>query len=592
MKINSLAIMNFKGIKSFQLELNGKNANIYGDNGTGKTTIYDAWLWLLFGKNSNDRKDFEVRPLDTDGNPINGLITSVDASLDIDGKTIALRKTTKEKRGTPKGLNSEVFLGMQSEYFINMVKVRKTDYDNFIKSITDEKLFKILANPIYFNEMITWSERRKILMDFTLDLNDSEIAKLDESLSPVAPLLENMSAENLKKELERRKKTLEQEALSIPVRIDEIKKTMERLKVNEPIDNLKQKLEALRKQKQEITSSIKNPNAEKLMALSNKVAQIQAERQSRINELKKGIRSIEEIEMEAEALKDKLSFLEKKIEQKRKEWLEIKKEKPEISDKCPCCGAKLSEDKIKKAFEEFNLKKAEKMEVVESEGKAYRVEYENLNKKMSALKNEIIKTGEIEKKIKSIISEPIPEEIEIQNIKKQMDDQNLKIDTSTIDVEIEQIEKKIALTNSSKEMNDRIRDLMEQEKAVKLEIADLTDTIDMLDGVTTKKIELMEQNINEKFEFVRFKLFKEKTKGTYEETCESTVDGVPYNNLNHGAKIYAGLDIIRTLSDKYGVSIPIFIDNRESVTTIPDMGDIQIINLIVQKGSNLKIDVG
>ena len=596
MKINSLTITNFKGISSLQLELNGRNANVYGDNGTGKTTIYDAWLWLLFGKDSNDRKNFEIRPLDENGNVIRNIETSVEAELEIEDKgqnkkVVSLKKTTKERRGTPKGMSLDVFMGMQNEYYINSVRVKKTDYDNFIKNMVDEKLFKILANPIYFNEMLTWSERRKILMNCALSLTDAEIAEADSELSSVAPLLKDINAEDLKREIERRKKALEEEALSIPVRIDEIKRTMEKLNVNEPIDHLKEKLANLKEQRQKILSNLKNPYAEKLTELSNKVARIKADKNARVNEMRKGIRNIEEIDAEIEAVKDRLSFLQKKMEQKRKEWLKVKKEKPDVSDKCPCCGAKLSEDKIKKAVEEFNLKKAEKLDVIESEGKAYKVEYEGLSKKMSALKNEIIKIKDVENKIKEIMSAPIPEEIELQNIKKQVETQKLDVDTTKIDAEIESVEKKIALISSINEMEKRIKDLMEQEKAIKLEIADLTDTIDLLEKVIAKKVEIMEERINEKFKIVRFKLFKEKTKGAYEETCEATVDGVPYSNLNHGAKIVAGLDIIRTLSDKYGINVPIFIDNRESVTDIPDMGDIQVINLIVRDGLKLRMEI-
>ena len=591
MKINTLRIENFKGIKSLVLNLNGNNANIYGDNGTGKTTIYDAWLWLLFGKDSNDRKDFEIRPLDADGSPIEGVVSVVEAQLDLEDRTITLRRETREKRGKPKGLDKEVFLGMQTDYFVNSVQVKKGEYDRTINEIADERLFKILANPLYFNEVLSWSERRKMLIDFAMSMTDREIAEADEELSEVADMLEGISAEDLKKDIERRIRELEKESLSIPVRIDEIKRTLDTLKSKGNLNDLSQELERLKNQREKIVSGTKNPYSEKIIELSNRVAKIQTERNEKINELRKGLRTVEEIEMEAEATQDRIAFLERKIEAKRKEWLNVKNEKPNIPNKCPCCGAPLPEEKRQKAVEEFNQKKAEKMEAIEMEGKTYRTELEGLRKKMVSLKNEMIKIKEVEQKIREILSEPIPEEVELRKLKEEMEKQSVKIDTSKLDIKIEELERKIAKIASTTDLEKRMDSLLQEEKAVKVEMAELKDTIELLDRVVAKKIEILEDTINSKFEKVRFKLFKEKTKGIFEETCETTVDGVPYRNLNHGTKVVAGLNIIKTLARKHSLSIPIFIDNRESVTAIPDMDTIQIINLIVKEKSPLKVEV-
>jgi len=96
-KLNKLKIENFKGLKIFEVELEGKNATIKAENGIGKTSIYDAFLYLLFSKDSTGRNDFELRPLDKRRKPIKGLTLSIEAELDFDGTVHTFRKEQLRK---------------------------------------------------------------------------------------------------------------------------------------------------------------------------------------------------------------------------------------------------------------------------------------------------------------------------------------------------------------------------------------------------------------------------------------------------------------------------------------------------------------
>jgi hypothetical protein len=79
---------------------------------------------------------------------------------------------------------------------------------------------------------------------------------------------------------------------------------------------------------------------------------------------------------------------------------------------------------------------------------------------------------------------------------------------------------------------------------------------------------------------VSFKLFEIQLNGNEKEVCETLYNGVPFNDLNNAGKIQAGLDIIKTLSAHHNLYLPIFIDNRESVTWLPSTNS-QLINLVV-----------
>ena len=96
-KISNLKLKNFKGIKNLEINFEGKNANIYGKNATGKTTVFDAFKWLFFDKDSSDRKDFNIKTLDENNKPIHFLEHEVEAILLIDGVDMTFKKMLKEK---------------------------------------------------------------------------------------------------------------------------------------------------------------------------------------------------------------------------------------------------------------------------------------------------------------------------------------------------------------------------------------------------------------------------------------------------------------------------------------------------------------
>ena len=102
----------------------------------------------------------------------------------------------------------------------------------------------------------------------------------------------------------------------------------------------------------------------------------------------------------------------------------------------------------------------------------------------------------------------------------------------------------------------------------------------MCERFTAIKSTMLEQSINANFKYVEFKLFNDLINGGVEETCEATVNGVPYGAINHAAKINAGLDIINALQAIYKVSAPIFIDNAEAVVDFLN-NDAQLIKLYV-----------
>jgi predicted ATP-dependent endonuclease of OLD family len=151
-KINKMFLRNFKGIQALEIYADGADLKIYGDNATGKTTVFDAFTWLLFGKDSLGRSDFGIRTQDINGNVIHNLEHSVECELSIDDTILTLKKVYAEKWTKKRGSAETEFSGHETKYFINEVPSLKKEYEQKIASLINEELFKIITNPLYFNE--------------------------------------------------------------------------------------------------------------------------------------------------------------------------------------------------------------------------------------------------------------------------------------------------------------------------------------------------------------------------------------------------------------------------------------------------------
>ena len=182
-------------------------------------------------------------------------------------------------------------------------------------------------------------------------------------------------------------------------------------------------------------------------------------------------------------------------------------------------------------------------------------------------------------------------EAQIEELSKETpDNTEAEARRDVIRDEISDIEAQIKAADNTK-VKERIAELEEEQKSIGQKIAEQEQMIDLTESFIRAKMNMISEKINEKFKVVRFSLFDIQINGGLKETCECTVNGVPYSSLNNGHRIIAGLDIIRSLSELYGVSAPVFIDNSEAISAgnFPDM-DTQIIHLIVTDDKELTVE--
>jgi hypothetical protein len=170
----------------------------------------------------------------------------------------------------------------------------------------------------------------------------------------------------------------------------------------------------------------------------------------------------------------------------------------------------------------------------------------------------------------------------------EVDTTELKAKKAAIVFEIDTIKTKLRNEEQIKAVNKRIIELKNEEITLAQQVSNVEKEEFFIENFNKLKINTLESRINEKFKFVKFKMFQTQINGGESECCDALIDGVPFSDANTAAKINAGLDIINTLCDFYDVTAPIFIDNRESIVKLIPC-ESQIVNLIVWEGSELNV---
>ncbi|EJD8497012.1 AAA family ATPase [Staphylococcus pseudintermedius] len=643
LRLNKLTIENFAGIKEQIFEFDGHNSKIYGANGSGKTTTATALQWLLFDKGlDGSTKSFNPVPVDINNHELYELIPTVEAEFTIDNHTLVLRKESRPKYTTNLKTNRKEYSRSRTKrQFINEEPVKISDYKSRIKDLIDEDVFKLITNPAAFNNL-DWKKRREILFEIADPIDDEDIIKSNDELSNLTDLLREHDIETKKKIVSDKIKQINKEIQDIPTRINQESKGLQEV---EPLNDseLKQiesEIESLKQQKIEVK------NGSKSIELKNKLAELEgelsrlksnhnfeidnkihvltnefnAEQSTVLNYTSKIRVHKQEIEHEEKRRKALLSDY-KMIETNFKE-LQDKQFEYTATNLCATCGQKLPADQIEsvkqKAIEKFNKEKSADLEVlankkdemlnegkkikpviekIQSEIDKYQKYVEDASKKSEKIKKQIDKFKEKQTDVteteayRAIVSEIEEIKQEQQNIQESISSTVLMIDEQINDLYVKKskFDERLMIIESNKRSEQRIKDLRAKEDNLLDEKEECAHQLYQLNLFTTTKINMLTDNINEKFDMAEFKLFNQLVNGELEETCITLVEGVEYGGgLNNAARINVGLDIINTLCRHYNVTAPIFIDNAESVTDIIKT-DAQQIQLIVSENSELLV---
>lgn len=642
-KINSIKYRHFKGIESFDLDLMGSNATVSGQNGSGKTTLADGLLWLLFGKDSKGAA-INPKPLDNVNNEVLGLSPEVEAEMIIDGKVTVLKRVQQETWTSKRGELEKTRGADTTKYFIDTIPVKQKEWKEYLAALGDESILQILADSGFFMRL-DWKKRREILVSMT-DVTDKSIIESDTDLKELLEILGDHSVDDMRKVLASQKREIKSAIDGVPARIQEVTDmkakliadlgdlTQEEIKADimdreADISDLQLKLEALKNtdSNQAKQSEIAKLKLELEQARTQYLTDSNLQTQSLQNDVMTQQSEVNRLRREKSDIESKLHDLTTKIQSGNDQLSQMKAERNRFKDVefedhkkiCPTCGQDLPVDQIEKMVADFNQRKSNWLESDAEKGKALKASinkltaektnlevnldsidlgYKSAEDLLNRLNDELnnvksdIKTFEETTVYQSITSQiemiaAADDDTDISSNQKSEIKQN--IDSKRAD--IADLQAKLSSFSQLSTFDVRIEELKNEDKRLKDQNQDVERKLWLLDEFTRKKVAALENSINEKFGMVRWKLFNIQKNGALAEVCEATYNGIEYGtSLNTGARINCDLDIVNTLGKEFGIQMPVFVDNTESVTKLHEV-EAQTIDLRVGTTKKLKVEV-
>lgn len=642
--LRKMRFLNFKGLRELEIEFNEKETSILGRNGSGKTTIFDGFTWVLFGKDSFDRKTFDIKTLDENGVAIPRLPHEVSIILNVDGEEITLCRRYKEKWQKRRGQSEEEFTGHEEERLYNDVPCNVKEWNEKIANLCSEQIFKFITSPSYFTSQ-KMDVQRAMLIRMAGGISDNEIADGNEDFKELLSHITGKSLEEYKREVAAKKRPIKDEIDGIPERIDERKRDMpesydydalekelskkqsELSDVEASIDDVSKSISSANEERMNLTKQLADLKQERLKLELSIKGDVQADYRKALdaqNELKANIRRLEQsrdslsitIKNDEENLKKCKELREKLLN----DWHTVNDQHIKFNDDdfvCPTCKRPLDIDDIEKKQQEmtenFNAQKSSKLEEINRIGKQNKAKMESIEKAITQNKADYnaiitkIEEGKNSDGYNANLVEPdATDTINSNEIYISLSKKIDKIDTElakpierpqTIELkdkrasiinEIDGIKAKLNNREIAKRNQERITELEKRLRTLSDELAQYEQIEFTIQNFSKARIEAVERKINGMFSIVRFKMFDKQINGGEVETCEATVNGVKYSSLNHAMKINAGLDIINAICNFEGITAPIFTDNAESINELLPTKS-QIIRLVVSEDKTLNI---
>ena len=579
-----MKLTNFKGIRNLEISFTNET-NIYGDNGTGKTSICDAFTWLLFGKDSKDRKDFEIKTLDDNNKVIPEIDHEVEAELNVDGQTITLKKILRENWVKKRGSTTTELAGNETLCYWNDVPMKVGEFQSKVSSLVDESLFKLLTNPLFFNTNLKWQDRRTVLFSLADKVYDADIldkiatvSNKDQIGNLTNLLNQGKTITEIKKEYAAKKKKIKDELDTIPTRIDEANRSLPEVIDYSAIENQIKDYES-----QIAQWSGEKENVVKASQAANKAIM---DKQKELNDMKLRLQNLryqltsghsqqrQQVEGKLNLIKNEIDQLKRinanyqsnissseasivNLEaanaQLREQWMAVNSRTFEVSDDktiCPACKQKLPDTEIANITEKltanFNRQKQIELQSIDDLGKSNKARIEEHRQSIANCEQQITgnaatiteRTDELENlnnQLQYLVSNPPLDTDEIKQLELEISNfiipEGTQLDFSELNQKITQAQNCIGdlkMKLYSKQQREttiaRIKDLQELEGNYAQQLADLEATEFVVEAFNKTKTDALVDSVNRKFSTIKFKLFESQINGGEVETCEALVN--------------------------------------------------------------------
>lgn len=627
--LQRLTLENFKGIHSLVLDFGGRSAAIYGDNATGKTSIFDAWTWLLTGKDSHGQATFDIKPLDRDGNVLDRSARSVvEGVLCVDDQEITLRREYYEKWTEKRGSYEASYDGNSTDFYINDVPKGKRQYDAQVAELVPEKLLRLLSDAACFPQM-KWQDRRAILFELANIGDDREMMAQEERFAPLLDATGGIGLEDYQKQIKIQRQKWNKERDGIPGRLSEMKQAETEL-ADLPFDSIRKSAAELETEQSRLLDDLSVSQGDELAKLENDEKRLAVELSRleldndrfRAGQDTGSIGQAERLQSELTSLKLAYSYdsdryhtakrdlerYEARVAECRDRWREIRQRPYPGNAICPACGQPLPPEKQVEARQVWDAEQARQLKNTSDDGGRYKALSEKAAKTVEDLRESMIawenKIARVKDELAGLESAPqaaitdmdgysarkaeLTQQLELAQARLAAARQDaagrdwaLRQKKAAIDGELQALRAQLAKEDILRYTRSRQDELNQKARDLSAQLAQTDRMLDLCDQFTRYKVDCITDGINRQFRLARFRLFTVQVNGGINPCCDILCGGVPYDSgLNSGAQINVGLDSIRTLSEYYGYRLPVFVDNAESVTRL-DVPDTQVIRLIV-----------
>lgn len=636
MRLVRIEMRDFKSFKDKTIEFKG-NTTIKARNGIGKTTIADAFFWVIADNNYALVSNPEIFPLNVEeSNP------TVTLTVDIDGIEHTLcRQMKRTVKHNSDGIDSVAYT---SVYMVNSVTLGLANYKKKIEELgIDISKMLTLMHP----EVFTSSKKddaRKILMQMAEPKSDLDICNMIEGTDELKDLLSKYSFDEVaamqKSTIKHINDTYGKSGELLNKKIEGLEMSKANLEWSElelerntyraEIENLKAEIEnaintdALNDLKIKQAEVVSKMSIMRTSANENAL-NIRREKEQNVNFLKLALEGIKSTKANIERL---LSYETNKFDDYKNQFDGYKAELKdaeavkfdESKNFCYVCKREYPADKkaeikaeweqkreailtdVKAKMDSVNVKAKDTNKLI----KSYKAEIEKLNADIDAKLDEIEKaTSEVENVVitdvtktdeyNALVTEmtSLGEKIATLESKKATITV-LKSNLSITEEKLRECENKLALAEHNNQIDLQIAELRKQQNVFESDKARAEKILYLLDLVSRKKNEVLVDSINSHFKLVDFSLFKYTKGGEYKEALEIYIDGYLLGtHTNKGREILAKLDILDSMQNFFDQRLPIFADNMESLSDDTrariDLGT-QLISLVVTEDTELKVE--
>lgn len=613
---------------------------IVAKNGKGKSTIATAYLWCLFNCDY-ELKDNPVVRREVDGKSVDDMDTSVELTLDVDGKEVTMKKVQKRTYSKDGSSYKD-----DNKYFINDVPKTLKDFNAYLD--VDMNVFKMCSNVNAFLNQKP-AEMREYLFGLVGDVTDLDIASQKAELAELVPMLNKYTVEELSA---MNKATKTKITKDLPILDGQIKEKERDIQIKSDIDV--SDLELLRNSlKEQIADCVaKQTDNDKLLAeydkasadildlkfkqgdLSRKANEenVKARREieGKISDKQFLVRQTEKTITDTENnityQQTTVDIINKQLQDIRDKWkAENERKFDEASLICSYCGQEYPEDKKEQLRADFDSHKAEELKLITYNGNLFKDKLDKNKKILKDLQKELPQHRESLEMLNTAIADlekqlsELPQEIDVTATEeyKELEQQiaekeqamhkandisavkaELKTQESDLRQQLSECERKIAESNTEKD-EQRLEELRAEQRTQEQNKANAEKILDLLDELDKAKNETLSDSINSHFSLVKWKLFELNKSGGYKSVCIPTVNGksILTTMSNKGNRILGRVDICNSIQKISGMSVPIILDDSESLDStnqkkVADMVDSQLIMLIVNDSEKLEIVEG